>query len=69
MKRYKIILKTTKDYIEITEKKLFNLKKEKLQEYYRIIAVAKVLGGVAILENKKLDQIQDYLDSLISSRK
>ena len=65
IKGHKLALKNAEDYAEIAEKKLLNLKKEKSQEH-RGVAAARVLGGIA--KNEKLNQIQDYRDSLISSR-
>ena len=53
-KGHKIALKNTKDCIEITKKKLFNLKKEKLLEYYKVIAAARVFK-IAALEKEILD--------------
>jgi hypothetical protein len=54
MKGYKIVLKNAEDCIEIAEKKLSNLKKEKLLEYYRVIAAAREFG-IAVLEKEMLD--------------
>jgi hypothetical protein len=67
-KGHKIALKNAEDRTEIAEKKLFDLKKEKPWEHRGVMAAAEVLGGVAAPENEKSVQLQDHLDSLISSR-